>query len=446
MILTLGNLKAYAMVTHESFPDIPTTHWASGYINRLEAMDAIQGYPDGEFHPNDTLTIEQFLKIIALILAHEEKFYDEEVPDFIVAEGDRWSQPYIDYLYDLGIIQSKTSFHDVSFDGNMTREWMAELSVATDRYLDETYISVDLEQVEEEIRDRDSITPDFKDDVLNCYAMGILTGYTNGTFKPQEILTRAEASAVAIRIIDISERKPFVGYRPYSISTLLSQEKYQNKFVNNNPAYRGATSFEFNDNGTITFYYKFKNVDVNYTLDREKSAMIIGALEAVLPVLLDDQYACFTLGTDSDTGVISYIALDFVENEVGYGQFITLKFPLRYPNNPLVKGFQNPYDFSITLLNLYRDETFDSDYFTLVGDQAYDSRYMKIFEYFMHGVFGSEYQQYTDHLYDRFGDGSVASLYKNSHFPYKKGESNSIGDYYIDFTYMLGGNFAFTER
>ena len=57
------------------------------------------------------------------------------------------------------------------------------------------------------IKDYQDISHYQKWNVVKCYDLGILTGFPDGEFKPDNILTRAEAVAVIRRLIDPSARK-----------------------------------------------------------------------------------------------------------------------------------------------------------------------------------------------------------------------------------------------
>jgi len=57
------------------------------------------------------------------------------------------------------------------------------------------------------IKDYNIIYTGCKTNVVKCYDLGILTGFPDGEFKPDNILTRAEAVAVIRRLIDKSARK-----------------------------------------------------------------------------------------------------------------------------------------------------------------------------------------------------------------------------------------------
>ena len=56
------------------------------------------------------------------------------------------------------------------------------------------------------LNDYDRMKEEYKPYVLQAYAKGILSGYDDGTFRDDGLLTRAEASSVLVRLIDKSER------------------------------------------------------------------------------------------------------------------------------------------------------------------------------------------------------------------------------------------------
>ncbi len=53
------------------FADVPADHWASGYINLAAGQGIINGYPDGNFGPNDNVTYEQAIKMLVVALGYE---------------------------------------------------------------------------------------------------------------------------------------------------------------------------------------------------------------------------------------------------------------------------------------------------------------------------------------------------------------------------------------
>ena len=53
------------------FTDVAADHWASGYINLANQNNIINGYGDGKFGPEDTVTYEQVIKMLVCALGFE---------------------------------------------------------------------------------------------------------------------------------------------------------------------------------------------------------------------------------------------------------------------------------------------------------------------------------------------------------------------------------------
>ena len=52
-----------------AFADTPADAWYTPYVTTLSAMGIVNGYDDGLFHPNDPIPHQQFMTILARIVA-----------------------------------------------------------------------------------------------------------------------------------------------------------------------------------------------------------------------------------------------------------------------------------------------------------------------------------------------------------------------------------------
>ncbi len=52
------------------FPDVATSHWAAKYIGALSSEGVINGFEDGTFRPEETVTYEQVFKMVEILLGH----------------------------------------------------------------------------------------------------------------------------------------------------------------------------------------------------------------------------------------------------------------------------------------------------------------------------------------------------------------------------------------
>lgn len=60
-----------------SFTDVPSTHWASGYIATAESMQIINGYGDGNFGPEDPVLYEQAVKMMMETIGYKPYAMDQ---------------------------------------------------------------------------------------------------------------------------------------------------------------------------------------------------------------------------------------------------------------------------------------------------------------------------------------------------------------------------------
>ena len=106
-----SELGLYSTVT--VFPDVKPSHWASSYINMAAKGKAIiSGYPDGQFHPDRTVTVGQAVTILLRLLGYK----DENV-------GGVWPNSYMAVGATIGLTDG------VGTDGNaaLTRGQAAQL-------------------------------------------------------------------------------------------------------------------------------------------------------------------------------------------------------------------------------------------------------------------------------------------------------------------------------
>ncbi|NLO38850.1 MAG: S-layer homology domain-containing protein, partial [Ruminiclostridium sp.] len=90
------------------FPDVPDTAWYMDDLQYIlkDTRKIFSGYPDGSFKPNDTLTVDMFIKLIVTVMGHQ------------VENGkEYWASTYIEKAMEEGyIIQDKDYFtNEVNF-------------------------------------------------------------------------------------------------------------------------------------------------------------------------------------------------------------------------------------------------------------------------------------------------------------------------------------------
>jgi hypothetical protein len=190
-----------------NFPDVPKTAWYFEDLQYIlnDTRKIFSGYPDGTFKPNDTLTADMYIKLIVTVMGHKvengKEYWASTYIQKAIEEG--YIIPSVDTILVQGRIEDKYYYYKMP----ITREDMAQITGrALDKIVEDSEYRDPL-AVCELIKDYRSIPVTYKTNVVKCYDLGILTGFPDGEFKPNNILTRAEAIAVIRRLIDRSARK-----------------------------------------------------------------------------------------------------------------------------------------------------------------------------------------------------------------------------------------------
>lgn len=69
IVCRIQNMNSAAQVG-TPFTDVPSSHWASGYVNQAAGQGIVNGYGDGNFGPDDNVTYEQVIKMLMETLGY----------------------------------------------------------------------------------------------------------------------------------------------------------------------------------------------------------------------------------------------------------------------------------------------------------------------------------------------------------------------------------------
>ncbi len=158
-------------------------HWAEKEITALCEKGYITGFEDNTFRPGNKITRAELVTILGRILPDADSESEIEFSD--VKEND-WYYASVKKAVNLGITQGA----DGKFMPNdyITREQLAVM----------VYRAVKTDEKTETIsfEDADTVSEYAKDAVAYLYDSGIITGYEDNTFRPQNPVTRAEAAKI----------------------------------------------------------------------------------------------------------------------------------------------------------------------------------------------------------------------------------------------------------
>ncbi len=196
ILLYMFSISASALASG-IFSDIESTEWFYKNVQTLveDSRSIINGYPDGTFRPKTKLTRDQFITMVVRASGYNL----ENAPVY-------WAQNYIDKALELGIIE-ENDFDN--YKSQISREEMSMIVVRVVENLEGEKPFTDLTQVKQVVNDSEDFTYKYETYIMKTYKLGIITGYPDHSFKPQGVLTRSEASAVIVRLIDANERIAF---------------------------------------------------------------------------------------------------------------------------------------------------------------------------------------------------------------------------------------------
>lgn len=205
IILSAVTLLSYTSVLAADYSDVNKSAWYYNYVNKISELKAFEGYEDCTFRPDNQITQEEFIKTVVCLVGGE--LTDSNMPETKNPWGDRWDAwavPYLDKAFELGLVTEQ----DTMFKLNgipCNRGEMAKVITRAVDYLKEEPVS-DTSTYTSKLKDYNRMKEKYKPYVLQAYAKGIISGYDDGTFRDDGLLTRAEASSVLVRLVDKNER------------------------------------------------------------------------------------------------------------------------------------------------------------------------------------------------------------------------------------------------
>ena len=190
--LTIKTTSAPVETPDPSTP--PTTPPTGPVLDNVTHTAYINGYEDGTVHPTSNITRAEVAKIIYSLMTEESRaFYYTKVNVFSDVPGFEWFNEPVSTLARASVL---TGYEDGTFLPNAPIK-RAELATILTR------LSV-LEKTESE-----GTPANFKDlaghwaaaNVRTAAANGWVTGYPDGTFRPDQYVTRAEAVTMVNRML-----------------------------------------------------------------------------------------------------------------------------------------------------------------------------------------------------------------------------------------------------
>lgn len=167
-------------------------------LNKEDHAQYLMGYQDRTFGAENKMTREEVAVMFSRLLKNPPQKGQVYSYDFSDVARDRWSITAISYMNQLGIIKG---YPDGTFkpEASITR---AEFAAMAARF-------ADLKEGTKTFTDLDKNYWAY-DLVQRAASAGWITGYPDGTFKPDKNITRAEVVAITNRMLDRKADQDFV--------------------------------------------------------------------------------------------------------------------------------------------------------------------------------------------------------------------------------------------
>jgi hypothetical protein len=161
-------------------------HWASSYLEELKDAGIMRGY-SGDMKPDQNITRAELLKTVLEGvdtdmngMTYKGYFSDVKSSD--------WSWKYVEKAYEMGII---TGYTDGTFKPNQNINRAEALKIVLEGF--EIWIDTDFE---DNVFDDVNSDAWYFDYVMTAYNNELVSGYDDGTFGPDNYMTRGEAAKV----------------------------------------------------------------------------------------------------------------------------------------------------------------------------------------------------------------------------------------------------------
>lgn len=167
-------------------------------LNRTDHLAFLSGYANGTFEPDRNMTRAEVTTMFARLLAEKMAADQTYSNTFSDVAKSHWAANYIGYMQQFGIV---TGYTDGSFrpDAPVTRAEFAAIASRFERLTEGTKSFSDVP------------SSHWAAKYINFAATrGWVNGYADGTFRPNNSITRAEVAAVTCRLLERNADQSYI--------------------------------------------------------------------------------------------------------------------------------------------------------------------------------------------------------------------------------------------
>lgn len=186
-------------VPAQVFSDVPTSYWAADAINGLSSLGYVSGYPDGTFMPDNKITRAEFVSILSRTL---KLAASSAAPGFSDVSSGDWFYGSVESAVYAGIVKG---YGDGTFHPNapISRQEIACVLVQAMGKADVAQTMMDAQTI---FTDDTSIAAWARGFIDEANQAGLIKGYPNGSFAPENDATRAEACVMINNLLVLQSK------------------------------------------------------------------------------------------------------------------------------------------------------------------------------------------------------------------------------------------------
>lgn len=177
-----------------SFDDIREDYWAYEAIKNITSKMIMNGYPNGEFLPENNITRAEFICMMVNLL----KINDQAIGSFNDVKAGMWYYNYVLKAKRAGLI-SGDEYGNFNPNSSITREDIAVIVKRGLAILDKRF-KVNSKDVLGKYEDMKNISPYAVTSVNIMIAEGLMLGKSEKRFEPRDLATRGEVAALVNNI------------------------------------------------------------------------------------------------------------------------------------------------------------------------------------------------------------------------------------------------------
>lgn len=195
IILCISVFLLYIPALHAATLQDLEGHWSVNDVNKLITRGSVGGYPDGTFKPDATVTRAEFSKILRQSIGYQtvdgNSFTDTRT---------HWALSDIQTLVKNQVIIPSEYGKNYGPDSNITRREIAIMLVRA-MGLNDSAIASSGEYTG--FTDDSNIKSYDKGYLYLARELGLVGGYEDGSFRPNNRATRAEACVMIVRVLNL---------------------------------------------------------------------------------------------------------------------------------------------------------------------------------------------------------------------------------------------------